>query len=100
MGETGRELGTRVKEHIVSWTKRDGKSAFGEKAHRTCTPAFDEVELLARENKPGIRRLREAIHIKAHSLKGPVILTPEIEGLNRRTEKDIKTWLPALAAIT
>ena len=39
VGETGRELGERISEHVTGWRKGAASSAFG--GHNACQPKFD-----------------------------------------------------------
>lgn len=62
IGETGRELATRVHEHQHAWTTRAASSAFGGE-HFNHQPNFDNATVLAASTKPAHRQIQEAFLI-------------------------------------
>ncbi|KAF0290735.1 hypothetical protein FJT64_001180 [Amphibalanus amphitrite] len=76
IGETDRELGTRVREHRESWTgavrSRANASAFS--AHRDCSPAFDEVKVLNRASHYQMRLLLESAYIRTVGRREAVLV--------------------------
>ena len=76
VGETGRELGHRVREHRLS-----PSSAF--RAHPSCNPNYDDVQLLCREPHPRLRLLLESAMIQTLGASRTIMDSPNDAKLNR-----------------
>lgn len=97
VGQTGRELHLRVKEHESSWGKGDDRSGFG--AHHDHNPSFSDTRVVAVERNEAVRLLKEAACIRRTELCGPTIPSTDAK-LNRIPGALIPdTWLPALPLI-
>ena len=98
VGQTGRELQFRVKEHESSWGRADERSGFG--AHHDHTPAFADPRVVAVERDWAVRVLKEAVCIRRAELGGATIPSPNDAKLNRVPGALIPdTWLPILPLI-
>jgi hypothetical protein len=97
VGETKRELGQRLAEHIGGWSHRRQASAFGN--HADCQPAFDDAEILAREPHPRLRQLTESSFIRSYGRRETIIVSPNDACINRNAGADLDDrWLPVLQA--
>ena len=99
IGETDRELQTRVKEHRDSWEGRvrskAGTSAFS--SHRNCTPAFDRPEILARESNHQQRLLLESAYIRTVGRRETILISPNDANVNRNSGTRLQDrWLPII----
>ena len=95
VGETGRELSSRVKEHESGWEKGSEKTGFG--AHRAHRPAFAEARVLAVERDLRVRLLKEALCIRRAQEEGAAIAAPNDAHINRNPGAMIPDpWLPCL----
>ena len=90
VGETGREVGHRVKEHRLS-----SSSAF--RTHPSCKPNYDEVRILCRESQPRLRLLLESAMIGVLGTSHTIIDSPNDQKLNRNPGTILDDlWLPVL----
>jgi len=99
IGETDRELQTRVKEHQDSWAggvrSRSATSAFS--THRTCTPAFDRAEVLHHASHPQLRLLLESAYIRTVGRRETVLISPNDANVNRNSGTRLQDrWLPII----
>lgn len=95
VGESGRELGTRVAEHVRGWRTGAAKSAFG--THQGHQPAFDNVCILDSEPHARMRLLAESAQIRIKGQRETIIRSPNDISLNRNSGTLLKEcWLPAL----
>ena len=99
IGETDRELGTRVREHRESWAgavrSRANTSAFS--AHRDCSPAFDDVKILNRANHHQLRLLLESAYIRTVGRREAVLVSPNDANVNRNSGALLHDrWLPII----
>ena len=97
IGETDRELGTRVREHQDSWTgsarSKANSSAFS--THRDCTPAFDHVKILNRATHHQMRLLLESAYIRTVGRRETVLVSPNDANVNRNSGSLLQDrWLP------
>ncbi|XP_043239001.1 uncharacterized protein LOC122390303 [Amphibalanus amphitrite] len=87
IGETDRELGTRVREHRESWAgsvrSRANASAFS--THRDCTPAFDDAKILNRACHHQMRLLLESAYIRTVGRREAVLVSPNDANVNRNS---------------
>ncbi|KAF0310579.1 hypothetical protein FJT64_018445 [Amphibalanus amphitrite] len=102
IGETDRELGTRVREHRESWTgavrSRANASAFS--AHRDCSPAFDEVKVLNRASHYQMRLLLESAYIRTVGRREAVLVSPNDANVNRNSGALLQDrWLPIIRRV-
>jgi hypothetical protein len=98
VGETGRELQTRIKNHREGWEKGDLATAFG--THTACQPAFDETEILAHESHPRLRLLAESAFIRAFGERETIIPSPNDSNINRNSGLILdQRWLPLMPAL-
>jgi hypothetical protein len=97
VGETGRELGQRVAEHIRGWNHGHKMSPFG--GHKNCQPDFEGTEVLASESHPRLRQLMESSYIRTFGARERIIASPNDASINRNAGADLDDrWLPALQA--
>jgi hypothetical protein len=90
VGETGRELSHRVREHRLS-----PSSAF--RAHPSCNPNYEEVQILCREPHPRLRLLLESAMIRVLGTSHTLMDSPNDQKLNRNAGTILEDlWLPAL----
>jgi len=99
IGETDRELQTRVKEHRDSWEgrvkSRSEASAFSD--HRACTPAFDRAEILAHATNPQIRLLLTSAFIRTVGRRETILTSLNDANVNRNSGTRLQDrWLPII----
>ena len=93
IGETERDLGTRLKEHTDAWLKRKPNSAFG--AHGNCQPDFSNAKILAHQPHFRLRLLYESAFIRAVGQRETVIESPNDANVNRNSGLLFdQRWLP------
>lgn len=83
IGETERELQTRIKEHQDGWRKGSGNSAFG--SHQHCQPNFDQSIILARQPHKRLRLLYESAYIRVGGRRETIIVSPNDASINRNS---------------
>lgn len=83
IGETDRELETRVKEHIDGWRKGSKTSAFA--AHKDCDPEFNQTTILARQPHKRLRLLYESAFIRVAGNRETIIVSPNDASINRNS---------------
>jgi hypothetical protein len=84
IGETEREVGTRMKDHKEAWLKRQAnKSAFGE--HHQCEPHFADYKVLASQSNHRLRLLTESAFIRAVESSSSVMVSPQDAAVNRNS---------------
>ena len=89
VGETGRELGHRVREHRLS-------SPWAFRTHSTCSPNYDEAQILCRKSQPSLRLLESAM-IGVLGSSHTLIDSPNDQKLNRNPGTILnELWLPIL----
>jgi len=76
VGETGRELDHRVREHRLS-----PSSAF--RLHPSCNPNYNDVQVLCREPHPRLRLLLESAMIRVLGASRTIMDSPNDQKLNR-----------------
>ncbi len=96
IGQTGRELETRLKEHQRDWKQRRG--AFVDHSLHQHSPSFDSCSILATEKSLEIRELKEAMLI---AQAGPSAISNENLGMrsavNRSRGRDLNDlWLQVI----
>ena len=99
IGETDRELGTRVREHRESWTgsvhSKANASAFS--THRDCTPSFDSTKILNRATHHQMRLLLESAYIRTVGRREAVLVSPNDANVNRNSSALLQDrWLPII----
>ncbi|KAF0297742.1 hypothetical protein FJT64_004834 [Amphibalanus amphitrite] len=99
IGETDRELGTRLREHRESWTgavrSRANTSAFS--THRDCSPAFDAIKILNRASHHQMRLLLESAYIRTVGRREAVLVSPNDANVNRNSGALLHDrWLPII----
>ena len=99
IGETDRELETRVREHRESWTgavrSKAASSAFS--THRDCTPSFDDVKILNRAAHHQMRLLLESAYIRTVGRRETVLVSPNDSNVNRNSGTLLQDrWLPVI----
>ena len=99
IGETDRELATRVREHRESWTgavrSKAKTSAFS--THRNCTPAFDSTKILNRATHHQMRLLLESAYIRTVGRREAVLVSPNDANVNRNSGALLQDrWLPII----
>ena len=99
IGETDRELETRVREHRESWTgsvrSKANASAFS--AHRNCTPAFEDTRILDRASHHQMRLLLESAYIRTVGRREAVLVSPNDANVNRNSGALLQDrWLPVI----
>jgi hypothetical protein len=93
VGQTERELGTRVSEHERDWSQRKGGSAFGVEPHRHHLPDFENPLILFTEPRYHRRLLAEGSFIQ-----GLKLLRNEVIEANRNDGLQVDNrWAPLLA---
>lgn len=83
IGESERELATRIKEHKDGWMKGAQTSAFG--GHKNCQPRFEEAKILARQSHRRLRLLYESAYIRVAGRRETVIVSPNDASINRNS---------------
>ena len=99
IGETDRELRTRVQEHRDSWTglvrSKAKTSAFS--THRGCTPFFDNTKILNRATHHQMRLLLESAYIRTVGRREAVLISPNDANVNRNSGALLQDrWLPII----
>ncbi|KAF0304327.1 hypothetical protein FJT64_023834 [Amphibalanus amphitrite] len=102
IGETDRELGTRVREHRDCWSgsrsSRANASAFN--SHRQCTPLFDDAKILDRAAHHQMRLLLESAYIRTSVSETPHRLTVQSPSRKMRSVAVLALlWTAAGAAL-
>ena len=86
IGETDRELATRVREHRDSWTgsaRSKATSAFS--THRDCTPRFEDTKILDRAAHHQMRLLKSA-YVRTVGRREAVLLSPNDVNVNSNSQ--------------
>jgi hypothetical protein len=97
VGETLRELSTRIDEHRRGWTGQKATSAFA--THHQCQPDFDGTEILASEAHPRLRLLLESSYIRTIGQVETIIASPQDISANRNAGAELDDrWLPVIQA--
>ena len=99
IGETDRELQTRVKEHRDCWAggarSRADSSAFS--THKDCFPAFDQAEALNHASHQQLRLLLESAYIRTVGRRETVLVSPNDANANRNAGTRLQDrWLPII----
>ena len=99
IGETDRELATRVREHRDSWTgsarSKANTSAFS--THRDCTPRFEDTKILDRAPHHQMRLLLESAYIRTVGRREAVLTSPNDGNVNRNSGTLLQDrWLPII----
>ena len=97
MGETHRELETRVSDHRRCCTSGTGSSAFA--THKGCDPDFsmDSVDILGQEDNDRLRLLTESAMIQTLGGRNTILVSPNDKAINRVSGTLLpSTWLPLL----
>lgn len=93
IGETDREISTRLREHRTGWEKRSERSAFG--THGNCQPRFDQARVLAHQPHRRLRLLYESAFIRTIGRRDTIISSPNDESINRNSGTlFLDRWLP------
>ena len=99
IGETDRELGTRVREHQESWagTVRSKAKASAFSTHRACTPDFGNTKILNRAAHHQMRLLLESAYIRTVGRREAVLVSPNDANVNRNSGALLQDrWLPII----
>ena len=97
VGETHRELETRVSDHRRCCTSGTGSSAFA--THKGCDPDFsmDSVDILGQEDNDRLRLLTESAMIQTLGGRNTILVSPNDKAINRVSGTLLpSTWLPLL----
>lgn len=100
IGETSREVKTRIHEHKSAWMGNwtSSKSAFTN--HQNHQPDFDGTSVVCTEKHRRVRLLKEAITIRHESQVHRVIISPNDEEINRNSGALIPNcWLPSFSKL-
>ena len=97
VGESLRELGTRIDEHRRGWAGRKATYAFG--THHQCQPDFEGAEILATESHSRLRLLLESSYIRTIGQRETIIVSPQDLSANRNAGTELNDrWLPIIQA--
>ena len=97
IGETDRELQTRVKEHRDSWAGRGRQDASAFNTHKNCTPGLDRAEVLDHAAHPQLRLLLESAYIRTVGRRETVLVSPNDANVNRNAGSRLQDrWLPII----
>ena len=103
VGESDRELKTRVKEHETGWkdakegkkTRAAASSAF--RTHVGCQPDFEGAEVLFREKHHRLRLLTESACIRTYGQRETILVSPNDANINRNSGTLLSDrWLPVI----
>ena len=97
IGESARELATRLSEHKSGWRLAKATSAFGSHSHCQPGPDWDNVRILSTETHHRLRLLLESAFIRYRGLRETVIQSPNDRSLNRNAGALLSDrWLACL----
>ena len=102
IGETDRELHSRVQEHLNSWKgkvpSKLTSSAFSK--HRLCTPDFKNVGILNHAAQHQMRLLMESAYIQSAERREIVLISPNDASVNRNSSALLnEKWLPIVRQV-
>ena len=94
VGETDRELGTRVREHQDAWRRNNSSTVSAFQLHKNCSPDFDNPKILATEPRRLHRLLLESAFIQSANNSNTIITSPNDTRLNHNSSYKLpERWL-------